>query len=123
MPGFGDDGRPPGRTVAVVQTCRCATPSRRRLPAGYRQNRSSATSSPIGGRSPADGGVRASIVPSFPAAQRAETSLASLLFFVPVFDPGQVGQDRSGLDPARLVVASLTGAARRHAGWEEPTES
>jgi len=40
-----------------------------------------------------------------------------------VFDPGQVGQDRSGLDPARLVVASLTGAARRHAGWEEPTES
>ena len=30
--------------------------------------------------------------------------------------------DRPGSAQVRLVLASLTGAARRHAGWEEPGE-
>src|SRR5213075_340580 len=65
----------PRGTVAVVQTRRCATPSPAAAPDGYRQNGTSATSSPSG--------VRASIIPSFPAAQRAETSLALLPFSYP----------------------------------------
>jgi hypothetical protein len=40
-----------------------------------------------------------------------------------VFDPGQVARDRPGPDRDRLTVAQLTGAARRHAGWHEPTEA
>jgi len=70
----------PRATVAVVQTRSCATPSPAAAPEGYRQNGTSATSSPSGGRSSAEAGVRASIIPSFPAAQRAETSLALFPF-------------------------------------------
>jgi len=34
-----------------------------------------------------------------------------------------MGQDRSGPDPVRLVVASLSGAVQRHARWRDPTEA
>jgi hypothetical protein len=34
-----------------------------------------------------------------------------------------MGQDRSGPDPVRLVVASLFGAVQRHARWRDPTEA
>src|SRR5271165_4186697 len=46
----------PGGTVTVVQTRRCATPSRAK-PARYRQNGSSTISSPSGGRSAGEAGV------------------------------------------------------------------
>jgi hypothetical protein len=46
-----------------------------------------------------------------------------LLFSVVVFDPGSMGRDRYGPDPDRLIVAELTGAARRHAQWRELTEA
>jgi hypothetical protein len=36
-------------------------------------------------------------------------------FIVPVFDPGQVSQDRRGPDADRILVARITGTARRHA--------
>jgi len=38
-----------------------------------------------------------------------------------VFDSVSVNQDRPGPDPDRILVAQLTGAARRHARWREPT--
>jgi hypothetical protein len=52
-----------GGSVAVAHTRRCATPSLA-TPAGYCQNGSSATSSPSGGRSSAEAGVRPSIARS-----------------------------------------------------------
>jgi hypothetical protein len=44
-----------------------------------------------------------------------------LPFIVPVFDPGKVNQDRPGPDRDRLLVAELTGEARRHAKWRPLT--
>jgi hypothetical protein len=38
-------------------------------------------------------------------------------------DPGVQAYERLGPDSARLVVASLTGAAQRYANWHEPTEA
>ena len=43
-------------------------------------------------------------------------------FIVTVFDPGRMAQDRHFPDSARLIVASLSGAAERHVNWHEPTE-
>ena len=47
-----------------------------------------------------------------------------------MFDHLPVGNDlivqayeRPGSDPARLVIARLSGTARRHAHWREPTEA
>ncbi len=49
----------PGSGPAVIHTRRCATPSPA-VPIGYRQNGSSAISSPIGGRLSGEAGVRIS---------------------------------------------------------------
>lgn len=38
-----------------------------------------------------------------------------------MFDPGKVNQDRPGPDRDRLLVAELTGEARRHAKWRPLT--
>jgi len=44
-----------------------------------------------------------------------------LAFIVPVFDPGQVSQDRRGPNADRILVAQITGTARRHARWRDLT--
>jgi hypothetical protein len=45
-----------------------------------------------------------------------------LPFIVTVFDPGRMARDRHFPDSARLIVASLSGAAERHVNWHQPDE-
>jgi len=40
---------------------------------------------------------------------------------VSLFDPGKMNQDRRGPDRDRMLVAELTGEARRHAQWRPLT--
>jgi hypothetical protein len=40
-----------------------------------------------------------------------------------VFDPGKMAHDRRGPDRDRLLVARISGIAKRHSRWREPTES
>jgi hypothetical protein len=115
---LGDDSQ-----VASLRNCgqphaQVRNPSRDR-PAGYRQNGSSVISSPIGGRSSAEVGVKSSIAQPLTSKLVAKASLASLPFTVPVFDPGRVAQDRFRSDPNRMLVAELFGEARHHARWRE----
>jgi hypothetical protein len=54
---------------------------------------------------------------------RCSASRAILLFSYPRSILYRVGQDHRRVEPDRLTVAALTGAAQRHAGWGNPTES
>jgi hypothetical protein len=40
-----------------------------------------------------------------------------------MFDPGRMNRDRPGPDDGRLIVAGLSGPARRHAGYRKRTEA
>lgn len=44
----------------------------------------------------------------------------TLAFIVFVFDPGAMARDRRAPDHDRLLVARISGIARRHAGWRAP---
>jgi hypothetical protein len=50
-------------------------------------------------------------------------SSVQLAFNVSMFDSDQMGRDRHGADPDRLIVAELSGAAKRHAQWRDLTEA
>jgi hypothetical protein len=55
------------------------------------------------------------------AGPEVRAHIPPLAFIVRIFDPGGMARDRFRGNSARLVVASLSGAAQRHARWGEPT--
>jgi hypothetical protein len=53
----------------------------------------------------------------------ADYRLTTLAFIVFVFDSGVMAHDRRAPDHDRLLVARISGIAKRHASWREPTEN